>query len=151
MALPDPLKIRPSMSSDTGVFRMSPANTISAASLNPHKQTRKLADSVLCVNTRCALEDLDDSLAAVNLQNLSTADGAVSKAQVDDLRETRELYIVENHKGAVDGADRAVLCRCMRHQFDYEKAMTHRCGAVRGSCGEQQRRVLLKGWQAPQP
>jgi hypothetical protein len=106
MALPEPLKMRPSMSSETGVLRMSPKESIGSQN---REQTRELADCVLSVNTRCSLEHLHNCLASVDLQNLTTAHCAVGQSEVDDLGETGELDVIQNHKRTIDGTDGSVL------------------------------------------
>lgn len=115
---------------------MSGQRTRGGVEVCPH---RELACGPAGVNVLCALEHLDDSLGALDLEDLTLTDGAIGERELDNLGEFRELHtdsthvswlrvraatlqprargltithlhVLENHQRTVHCLDRLVLC-----------------------------------------
>ena len=123
MGLPEPLKTRPSMSSETGVRRMSPVNshTVFLASI-PDVPSNTCVDVTidhprlgenslsLSLSLSAGSVYLNDGFAAADFEDLPRPDGAVGQPQVDDLGVLGELDVVQDHQRSVHARHRPVRC-----------------------------------------
>src|SRR5579859_5810474 len=88
MGTPEPLKIRPNMSSETAIRRSSPVNwTVVFLTSMPE------VPSKTCCQQRSGGNDLDNGLLALNFEYLSKSCGSVWKRKVDNFAETRKLHV----------------------------------------------------------
>jgi len=74
-----------------------------------HDITGELDGSTNIVDISSALENLDDSLLALNLEDLALSLGAIAEADIDDLSVLRELDVVKDDEGTLDIEDGTVV------------------------------------------
>ena len=80
---------------------------------------------------------LHDGLAALDLEDLAGARGAVREREVDDLGELRRTHILQDHKRTVDALQRAVL------EARLDQIVTGRRGGLNLRHGPAQRVVTV--------
>ena len=89
IGLPEPSKIRPSMSSDTGIFRFWPVNSTVVL-----RVSTPVVPSKTCITGTLSRSDhnssfqetnLHDSLTPSNLQHLTSTLRTIGEGEVDDL------------------------------------------------------------------
>lgn len=86
MAIPEPLKVRPNISSE--LYMTQPPQLPHS---HLHNITGELAVSVCVINSSGSLEHLDNGLVSVDFKDLALAQLAVSETQIHNLGETRSL------------------------------------------------------------
>lgn len=64
--------------------------------------TSELANCVLGINTRCSLEDLDDSFWTAHLEHLTWSNCSIIQTQLHNFSEFREFNFIQDNQWTVD-------------------------------------------------
>ncbi len=115
IGLPEPLKTRPSISSETGVLKMSPVNshTVFFASIPevPSKTWNKIYQ--VTFNTQKAYYNLiylNYSFASTNFQHLSRSDSTIMETQVHNFGILWKFHIIQDDQWTIYTRDSPVCC-----------------------------------------